>query len=103
METNNNINYIREQLSESELLAQFAEECAELSQAALKLRRVITENATPTTTTKEDAINHIAEEIADIKLCIKALGYNETLKDKIKHIYEFKCNRLVKRLKACKK
>ena len=99
MTRKDNINYIREQLSESELLAQLAEECAELAKASLKLRRVITTSSSPTPVSKEDAINDIAEEIADVRLCLKVLGYDEIFKDKIKRVYKLKCNRWVLRLR----
>lgn len=77
--------YIRECLGRTELLAQLAEESAELAQAALKFRRVLTgENPTPTTAT--DAIEHLTEEMADVELCISLLcgDYEEKQKEEIK-------------------
>ena len=77
--------YIRECLGRTELLAQLAEESAELAQAALKFRRVLTgENPTPMTAT--DAIEHLTEEMADVELCISMLcgDYEEKRKAEIK-------------------
>ena len=65
--------YIRERLGKAELLAQLAEESAELAQAALKYRRVLTgENPTPTT--EKEAVEHLIEEMADVELCVTLLG-----------------------------
>lgn len=56
---------IKQHLPQDELLAQLAEECAELSQAALKLRRALTGiNSTPVTA--EDARKNLVEETADV-------------------------------------
>jgi NTP pyrophosphatase (non-canonical NTP hydrolase) len=74
------IEYVRKNLSKEELLAQLAEECAELGKAALKLRRVYSgENPTPVK--RSDAYRNLIEEIADVTLCIEVLGLNtgETL------------------------
>lgn len=56
---------IKQHLPQDELLAQLAEECAELSQAALKLRRALT-GINPTPMTAEEARANLVEEIADI-------------------------------------
>lgn len=61
--------YIYEELGEEELLCQLAEECAELTQAALKLRRVMN-GKNPTPKKPEDALASMIEEIADVRLCI---------------------------------
>lgn len=60
-------------VSRPERLAQLAEECAELGQAALKLRRAITgENPTPMS---EAIAEHIlCEEIADVLTCLEVAG-----------------------------
>ncbi len=66
---------IREKLSAAELLAQLAEECMELGHAALKLRRVMSgENPTPTP--PGEACEKVSEEIADVILVLKVLGYD---------------------------
>lgn len=56
---------IKQHLPQDELLAQLAEECAELSQAALKLRRALT-GINPTPVTAEEARKNLVEEAADV-------------------------------------
>lgn len=63
------LNYIQQQLTAEELLAQLAEECAELSQAALKLIRART-GRNPTPRTILECTENLAEEMADVVLCI---------------------------------
>lgn len=65
--------YIREKLPTPELLAQLAEEAAELGHAALKLRRVY-DGTNPTPKTYEQALGDLHEEIADVKLLLKIMG-----------------------------
>ncbi len=64
---------IREKVGIGEIMAQLAEEAAELSQAALKYRRAIT-GTNPTPTTAEEALEHLREEIADVDLCLVIAG-----------------------------
>ena len=54
------IEYIAENLSDEDILCQIAEEAAELAQAALKLRRAITQT-NPTPVTIEKAVDEISE------------------------------------------
>lgn len=69
------IDYIRMKLPETEVLAQLAEESAELSQAALKLRRALDgRNKTPVF--EDAARNNLFEEISDVANCLKVLGFN---------------------------
>lgn len=56
---------IMEHIGESEMLCQLAEEAAELSQAALKLRRALT-GINPTPVTAEEARKNLVEETADV-------------------------------------
>ena len=56
---------IKQRLPQDELLAQLAEECAELSQAALKLRRALT-GINPTPVTADEARWNLVEEVADV-------------------------------------
>jgi hypothetical protein len=58
--------YLVDHLSESECLAQLAEEASELSQAALKLRRTITEGAFPTPVTEDEAMDNLVDEYSDV-------------------------------------
>ena len=59
-----NLEYIAENLSDEDILCQIAEEAAELAQAALKLRRAITQT-NPTPVSDEEAVDSIIEEYAD--------------------------------------
>ena len=56
---------IKQHIPQHELLTQLAEECAELSQAALKLRRALT-GINPTPVTAEEARRNLVEEAADV-------------------------------------
>lgn len=56
---------IKQHLPQDELLAQLAEECAELSQAALKLQRALT-GINPTPVTADEARKNLVEETADV-------------------------------------
>lgn len=57
----------------SEQLAQLAEECAELGQAALKLRRAWG-SGNPTPVTVEAAIGNLREEAVDVAAVMAVLG-----------------------------
>lgn len=61
--------YIATHLPKGEILAQLAEEAAELAQAALKLRRAL-DDVNPTPVITEEARKHLIEEIADVDLCL---------------------------------
>lgn len=71
------IEYIREQLPVEELLAMLAEEAAELAHAALKLRRVY-DGTNPTPVRASDAFAALREELADVRLCARVLGLNQS-------------------------
>lgn len=66
------INEIRKTVSKDDLLCQLAEECSELSKAALKLRRAITKT-NPTPVTYNQALEDLMEEAADVLLCLRVL------------------------------
>lgn len=70
------LKYIIDCLPAEELLCQLAEEAAELSQAALKLRRRL-DGTNPTRVSKEDAWKQLFEEVADVWLSLKVLGLDE--------------------------
>lgn len=72
------IEYIREQLSQEELLCQLAEEASELAQAALKLRRVY-DGTNPTPVKRSEAFDNLKEEIADVELVLMVLGYDRSM------------------------
>lgn len=66
---------ISDLLNDKELLCQLAEEAAELSQAALKLRRAI-DGKNPTPKTFGECKLELDEEIADVELCLNELGFH---------------------------
>ena len=79
-----------------EILCQLMEECAELAQAAYKLRRCISgKNSSPVS--GEEAAHNIIEEFADVTLCLQLLGYNAN-QSVVQHIRDDKAERWVKRL-----
>ena len=78
------IDYIREQLSQEELLCQLAEEASELAQAALKLRRVY-DGSNPTPVKRSEAFDNLKEEIADVELVLMILGYDRSILISEKH------------------
>lgn len=80
--------YIRSHVPGNELLAQLAEEAVELSHAALKLRRLNSvENPSPTTDFKA-AYANLREEMADVNVCVCALGYSFSDDDVMEIFYE---------------
>ena len=84
---------IKDYLPETEILAQLAEECAELSQAALKLRRVL-DKTNPTPVTEQEATAQMIEEISDVVCCLQELGFSADM-----YIIERKKERWLSRLK----
>ena len=60
-----------------ELLAGLEEECSELAQAALKLRRFYTQT-NPTPIDEETALDGFMEEIADVELYLDQISYSKT-------------------------
>ena len=83
---------VKKLLGEDELLLQIAEECNELGQAALKLRR-----AKNGLTSVEEAHKKLLEEIADVVLCLDVLGFGEDLIT-ILNIMDYKLTRWKARL-----
>ena len=70
----NMIETIRNKTPYTEQLAILAEECTELAQAALKMRRVVDLNASPTDETIESAVRNMREEVADVLTCMLVIG-----------------------------
>lgn len=66
---------IKEQTTRAELLAQLAEEAAELIHAALKMRRVI-EGTNPTPVSFDQAFENLVEEVADVRLLMHLLDFD---------------------------
>lgn len=69
---NTEIKKIKDRLGEPEALAQLAEECTELAQAALKLRRAL-DGKNPTPNTEEECHRALLEEYTDVILCALVL------------------------------
>lgn len=94
----NKLDFIRERVPKAELLAQLAEEAAELAHAALKLRRVW-EGVNPTPVTRREAFENLQEEIADVMLLVELIDY-QFLKADRGRIMMQKLERWVARLLA---
>ena len=83
---------IIDQIGEPAFLVQLAEECSELSQAALKLaRKMRDENPTPKT--YKECRDSLQEEMADVLLCIDQY-MNEQESDFTVWVYEIKKQKL---------
>lgn len=89
---------IKQHLPQDELLAQLAEECAELSQAALKLRRALT-GINPTPVTADEARKNLVEEAADVYNVLGLLLEIDDV-DEIYDIVRRKRERWLKRLEG---
>ena len=97
----NKVRYIHNELGIEELLCQLAEECAELTQAALKLRRAYT-SKNPTPVTIEQAVVGLLEEIADVRLCTETLLLNEDDESEIKATIDYKTERWANRIREAR-
>lgn len=93
------LRFIRDHLSEEDILCQIAEEAAELAQAALKLQRAKM-GTNPTPVDVDSAKHKLLEEIADVSVACDALTKtNRNASGFIEHFYISKLNRWVERLK----
>ncbi len=68
-----NLSNVGNWLSEPALYEQLAEECAELSKAALKMARILRKE-NPTPLTEEQVYENFIEEITDIQVALDVLG-----------------------------
>lgn len=68
----NDVN-ILSKIGEEAMWMQFAEECSELSQAALKMARII-HNTNPTPITHDEALHMVFEEYTDVMQCASYLS-----------------------------
>lgn len=73
-----------------EILGQLSEECAELTQAAQKLRRVL---AGTTPVTWDEALASLMEEAADVLICIDTLEVSVIQGGKVREIAAKKLKR----------
>lgn len=64
---------VKENLDQCEVLAQLAEEAAELAHAALKLSRAY-KGVNPTPVKPCNAYAALLEEVADVQVCLSVLG-----------------------------
>ena len=94
--TRKQIEDIAEVLGIENILCQLAEESSELSQACLKYRRTLN-GLTPKT--KEEVIDNLIEEMADVLLNIEQIYYllGNDIKPKIENIQNFKGSRWYRR------
>ena len=92
---------VTDYLSPPELLAQLAEEAAELSQAALKLRRAMT-GYNPTPVTVAEADTNLIEEVADVNLVLSFLLSDGGITE-MEEIKQRKHKRWLKRLEGLRR
>jgi hypothetical protein len=92
-----NLEFIRDRVPSVELLAQLAEEAMELGHAALKLRRAL-DGSNPTPVRFDDALAGFREEMADVRLCLQVLGYDQPTAA-VQEIMQTKLNRWASRLR----
>ena len=70
------IEQLRGRVHEEDALLQLAEEAAELSQAALKCVRVL-RGTNPTPVSETGAFNALAEEVADVLVCLDVVDLGD--------------------------
>lgn len=87
-------------LPQDELLLQLAEEAAELSQAAMKLRRVM-DGRNPTPVGYQMAVKNLNEEMADVLLCADQISSLDD--EQIAMTKKSKMARWLDRLKAARR
>ena len=97
----NTVETVCKHLPAWELLAQLAEEAAELAQAALKLRRAI-DGTNWTPRSLQECKDALAEEIADVEGVLQALDFAAPLVDydKVHMIQSRKMRRWAERLEG---
>ena len=90
-------------------LEQFAEECGELAQACLKLIRA-EGNGNPCRISKNEAMQQVIEEIADLYLAIDTIIYDlgkehalSAIFNTIQSTYDLKKERWIEEIKNAKK
>ena len=100
------LEYIAANLSEEDILCQISEEADELAQAALKLRRAITQT-NPTPVTVEKVADNLIEEYGDtVVACVAYFMKHDFIDRKYADGLEHsnaKCSRWAKRIKESKK
>ena len=95
----NEINVVRALVPLGEQLAQLAEEAVELAHAALKARRALGVTGNPTPVRLSESLGALMEEVADVHLCLRVLGYDIQDTD-CQNIMSAKLSRWAMRLQA---
>lgn len=94
--------YIASRLSKEDILCQLAEEASELAQAALKLRRAMTQT-NPTPITVGEAVDTLHEECGDVvgsfQVWAKKNNLDDEIYDTLDESIESKFSRWAKRLR----
>lgn len=88
------VDVVHRSLTWSSQLEQLAEECAELSQAALKFARIL-RGDNPTPTTYDEAVKNVREEATDVMLCLRVADIHVSTE-----IAKNKMHRWVERLRV---
>lgn len=92
-----NEEYILKTIGEDEAFAQLEEECAELIQAASKMRRAKT-SRNPTPIDFDTAREKFVEEIADVETCLDVLGIDLKTRQEIERTKTTKKLRWISRI-----
>lgn len=92
-----NIEYIRSRVPLAEQLAVFAEEAAEMAQAALKYRRKLIEG-NPTPVSVKTALAAFLEELGDVQACYEVIGIEPYQEAIAKATAKYKTERWANRL-----
>ena len=79
---------------------QLVEEMAELTQALNKLWRKVTASANPVETDLQEIKLHVAEEIADVEICLKQVQYLLGVSNDVHDFVTGKINRQLDRIAA---
>jgi len=87
-----------ERIGKSAMLEQTAEECVELAHACLKLARYYRGENKVYGKTEEELLDNLAEEMADVDICISEMLNGFEMLNQYDGWFEKKSNRLHKRL-----
>ena len=94
------LEFIKENTTPQERASMLAEECCELAHAALKYRRTMDPDGSPTPVTAMRAAIKLQEEIADVLLCLQVCGYHVVpASEHIANVMDEKRRRWDKRIK----
>lgn len=99
------IEYIKHNLTDEDILCSIAEEASELAKAALKLRRAMT-GTNPTPVTEVEAMNNLYEEYGDVlgafRVFFLHVGNEDELNEIINDNINAKYHRWANRIKESK-